>query len=134
MNVETTQTLVLVDTCAWIDFLRSKEGNLGDQVSMLIAEGRAVMCGAVVAELLQGIKKDASHKSKQEAAQLQLLIERIPTVSTIEADWHTAGHTLQALRQRGITLPLTDAVIAAVAKRNDLTVLTIDAHFQHLGF
>ncbi|MDI9332813.1 MAG: PIN domain-containing protein [Cytophagales bacterium] len=133
MSAASSTVMVLVDTCAWIDFLRNSEGTLGDQVAQLIAEGRAHMCGAVVAELLQGIKKDASNKSKQEAAQLQLLIERIPTVETIEADWYTAGHTLQSLRQKGITLPLTDALIASIAKRNNLTVLTIDAHFKHLG-
>ncbi len=134
MSVVTSSVMVLVDTCAWIDFLRNGEGELGDQVVQLIAEGRAAMCGAVVAELLQGIKKDSSHKSKQEVAQLQLLIERVPTIATIEADWYTAGHTLQALRQKGITLPLTDALIASVAKRNNLPILTVDAHFKHLGF
>jgi predicted nucleic acid-binding protein len=126
--------LVLVDTCAWIDFLRNSEGKLGDQVTSLIAEGRAAMCGAVVAELIQGIKKDASNKSKQEAAQVQLLIERVANVATIEADWYNAGHALQALRQKGITLPLTDALIASVAKRNNLAILTVDAHFKHLDF
>jgi predicted nucleic acid-binding protein len=134
MSAIANNAMVLVDTCAWIDFLRNSEGALGDQVAQLIVEGRARMCGAVVAELLQGVKKDASNKSKQEAAQLQLLIERVPTVETIEADWYTAGHALQALRQKGMTLPLTDALIASVAKRNNLTVLTVDAHFKHLGF
>lgn len=28
--------LVLVDTCAWIDFLRYQEGELGNQVAALI--------------------------------------------------------------------------------------------------
>jgi predicted nucleic acid-binding protein len=36
------------------------------------------------------------------------------------------------LRLSGITLPLTDALIATIAKRNAVPVLTVDAHFQHL--
>jgi predicted nucleic acid-binding protein len=37
------------------------------------------------------------------------------------------------LRTQGITLPLTDALIATVAKRKAMPVLTVDAHFQHLS-
>jgi predicted nucleic acid-binding protein len=126
--------LVLVDTCAWIDFLRSKDGGLGDQVAVLISEGRAVLCGVVIAELLQGLKNDGTPKFTKEVARVQLLIDTLSSFATLELDWVTAGRTSQSLRQNGITVPLTDAVIAAVAKRNNLAVLTIDQHFKHLGF
>ncbi|MEY4268722.1 MAG: hypothetical protein RIS90_3257, partial [Pseudomonadota bacterium] len=33
----------------------------------------------------------------------------------------------------GVTLPLSDALIAAVARRNGVPILTADAHFQHLS-
>jgi predicted nucleic acid-binding protein len=36
------------------------------------------------------------------------------------------------LRESGITLPLTDALIAAVATRHKAQVLTLDHHFSHL--
>jgi predicted nucleic acid-binding protein len=129
-----TDELVLVDTCAWIDFLRSKEGGLGDQVARLISEGRAVICGVVIAELLQGLRGDESRKSKLEAERVQLLIDSLTSFATLELDWVTAGTTSQKLRHKGITVPLTDAIIAAVAKRNNLSLLTIDQHFKHLGF
>jgi predicted nucleic acid-binding protein len=133
-----TDELVLVDTCAWIDFLRSKDGGLGDQVAVLISEGRAVLCGVVIAELLQGLKQglknDDAPKFKKEAERVQLLIDSLSSFATLELDWVTAGRTLQSLRQNGITVPLTDAIIAAVAKRNNLALLTIDQHFKHLGF
>jgi hypothetical protein len=129
-----TDELVLVDTCAWIDFLRSKEGGLGDQVARLISEGRAVICGVVIAELLQGLRGDESRKSKLEAERVQLLIDSLTSFATLELDWITAGTASQKLRHKGITVPLTDAIIAAVAKRNNLALLTIDQHFKHLGF
>jgi predicted nucleic acid-binding protein len=47
---------VMIDTCAWIDFLRKKEGVLGDAVVKLIEFDKAVICDVVVAELLQGAK------------------------------------------------------------------------------
>jgi predicted nucleic acid-binding protein len=39
---------------------------------------------------------------------------------------------LQNLRRKGITLPLTDALIGAVAVRKQLPVLTADKHFDYL--
>ena len=123
---------VLVDTCAWIDFLRNKDGALGNQVAALIADKRARLCGIVIAELLQGIKPAPDGRSSKEAQALALLIQRIPSIATLETDWVNAGNTVAALRARGLTLPLSDALIASIAVRNQLPVLTIDKHFDHL--
>ncbi|WGS87848.1 PIN domain-containing protein [Methylomonas sp. UP202] len=49
---------VLIDTCAWIDFFKSKNGQLGDQVVALIESNQAAITGVVVAELLQGVKQE----------------------------------------------------------------------------
>ena len=118
---------VLPDTTAWIDFLRSGNRPLGDSVRSLIAADRAVICGVVVAELLRGVK------GAVEREQLGRLLSRIPRLDTIEADWDAAGHLLRELREKGITVPLADAMIATIAKRNVVAVLTADSHFRHLG-
>ena len=116
----------MIDTCAWIDFLRSKEGRTGDQVAQLIELGNAVICDVIITELLQGAK---GHKEK---SQLEFLFDTVELQSVIGEDWVNAGHLLQGLRLKGLTLPLTDALIAVVAKRNSLPVLTIDKHFKYL--
>lgn len=118
--------LVLVDTCAWIDFFRNRQGALGDQVSALIEAERAALTGVVAAELLQGIKSDKEQKT------VDFLIDSIAYLDTLERDWRDAGLTLQKLRGQGITVPLTDALIATVAVRRQAQVLTIDRHFRHL--
>lgn len=51
-------SLVLIDSCAWIDFLRHQTGELGNQVYRLIDYERAAITGVIVAELLQGVKSD----------------------------------------------------------------------------
>jgi len=117
---------ILIDTSAWIDFLRSKSSLLGDNVARAIKEDKAVLCGVVVAELLQGAK------GIKEQRQLKLLFDNLERVQIIEKDWDDAGHLLGSLRAKGITLPLTDAVIAVIARRSQLTVLTLDKHFEHL--
>jgi len=119
--------LVLVDTCAWIDFLRYQEGELGNQVAALIENNQTAITGVIIAELLQGVK------TEKQQQQINLLISSVTSLPTQELDWVNAGLLLQELRSRGITLPLTDALIAVIAQRYQVKVLTIDKHFHHLA-
>ena len=118
---------ILIDTSAWIDFLRGRAGALGDAVERALSDDTALMCGVVIAELLQGAKGE---KEKQ---QLGFLFANVECLPVLPDDWHSAGRALQALRLSGITLPLSDAIIAAVAQRHGVSILTADAHFQHLS-
>ena len=95
--------LVLVDSCAWIDFLRHQEGELGNQVAALIENKQVAITGVIIAELLQGVK------TEKQQQQIDLLINYVTSFPTLEFDWVNAGLLLQKLRSRGITLPLTDA-------------------------
>ncbi|WP_296493181.1 PIN domain-containing protein [Rhodoferax sp.] len=117
---------VLIDTCAWIDFLRQPQGSLGDQVAQLLASDRAALCGAVQAELMQGAK------GRKEQEQLDFLLANVPCLDIIPADWLSAGRLLAQLRAKGLQVPLSDALIAVCARRHQAPVLTLDQHFQHL--
>ncbi|MCQ8128433.1 type II toxin-antitoxin system VapC family toxin [Methylomonas rivi] len=117
---------VMIDTCAWIDFFKSKNGRLGDQVAALIETNQAAITGVVIAELLQGVKQE------KESQRLRLLFRSIHYLPTEDSDWFTAGILAQQLRAKGLTLPLTDVLIAVIAQRHAITVLTLDKHFQHL--
>lgn len=118
---------VLIDTCAWIDFLRSRDGRLGDRVDQALRDDAARMCGVTVAELLHGAR------GKKERQQLDLLFANVECVPVVDHDWVVAGELLHALKAEGHNQPLSDALIAALARRLDLPVLTEDAHFQRLG-
>ncbi len=117
---------ILLDTCAWIDFLRSTEGAMGDFVALAIERDEAVLCGVVITELLQGAK------GKKELHQLDFLFSNIETLPIEDFTWTEAGRMLKKLRNKGVTLPLTDALIATVANKHGVPLLTIDKHFQHL--
>lgn len=119
--------LVLIDTCAWIDFLRQPQGGLGDQVEKLLATDGAALCGVVQAELMQGAK------GRKELDQLDFLLANVPCFEITPADWLGAGRLLAQLHAKGLQVPLSDALIAVCAKRNQAPVLTLDQHFQHLG-
>ena len=117
---------VLIDTSAWIDFFRGKQSAAADAVQLALQLGLARLCGPVKAELLQGVK------TKKEKQQLGVMFNAVEYLDTHEVDWETAGSSLQVLREKGITLPLTDALIAAIADRHKVQVLTLDHHFSHL--
>ena len=117
---------ILIDTSAWIEFLRGHPGHTADAVQTALEINQARLCGAVKAELLQGAK------GSKEKEQLRLIFDVVPSLETNEVDWEEAGESLQSLRSKGIALPLTDALIAAIAKRHDAPVLTLDQHFAHL--
>lgn len=117
---------VLIDTCAWIDFFKSKNARLGDQVAALIETNQATVTGEVIAELLQGVKQE------KESQRLRLLFRSIHYLPTEDGDWFTAGILAEQFRAKGLTLPLTDVLIAVIAQRHAIMVLTLDKHFQHL--
>ena len=117
---------VLFDTCAWIDFLRYPDGILGDLMATAIEDDKALLCGVVMSELLQGAK------GKKENRQLDLIFSTIKSLPCEEVVWHEAGLILQDLKYKGIAVPLTDALIAVIAKRHRVDVVTLDKHFKHL--
>ena len=117
---------VLFDTCAWIDFLRYPDGILGDLMVTAIEDDKALLCGVVMSELLQGAK------GKKENRQLDLIFSTIKSLPCEEVVWHEAGFILQDLKYKGITVPLTDALIAVIAKRHRVDVVTLDKHFKYL--
>ena len=118
---------VLIDTSAWVDFLRPGLRPLGERVDELLGTDQARICGVVITELLQGLR------GAGEERQVLWLLERVRRIETIEQDWDDAGNLLRVLREKSLTVPVTDAILAVVAKRNDMTILTADDHFRHLG-
>ncbi len=115
---------VVIDTSAWIRFFRYGDDEVSQLVAELVTKDEAVVTGVVLTELLQGVKTD------KERLHLTTLFSSLPFIETVRADWQEAGEDLQELRRRGITVPVTDAVIATVARRRGLAVLTTDPHFK----
>jgi predicted nucleic acid-binding protein len=116
---------VLVDTSAWIDYLRAGSGEVSDVVDMLLAEDRAVLCGVVEMELLQGVRP-------HERRELVDLLQALPYVETERVDFVAAGQRMAELRGKGITIPNSDCLIGILCVRHNLTLLTLDSHFDHL--
>ncbi len=111
---------ILIDTSAWVNFLTDKEGALGNMVAMAIERNQAALCGVVIAELLQGAL------GKPEQKKLNFLFSHVESLPMTESVMLKAGELLQKQRAQGLILPLTDAVVAAVALEQGVPVLSAD--------
>ncbi len=113
---------VLVDTSAWVAFFRGSVPGRSE-VRTLLAEDRAMRCGPVELELRRGLRgSEAAAVFGVWSAVLPLPIEAI--------DFTGAGDLLRDLAEAGTTLPSMDGLIAALALRHDVALLTLDRHFE----
>lgn len=116
--------MVLVDTSIWIDFFQSPASPCIEKLESLIQDNnRAVICGIVLQEILQGIKDDRGHALTKEHLAV------FPFVNTNKEIYIHASALYRTLRKKGITIPPTDATIAAIAVKNGISLFTNDEHF-----
>ncbi len=117
---------VLIDTSAWIDFFTRSDSKAAEVVDRLLKEETVAVTGVVIAELLRGTR--TPHERELLLAKFQSLTY----LDVTREDWITAGSIAAGLGQRGVNLPLSDVIIAAVAQANDCAIYTTDAHFSRI--
>ncbi len=117
---------VVVDTTIWIDFFRGRNELVRAELRRLIKASQAVLVGVVMAEVLQGIK------SLEEQQMVDEHFGALPYLEVTQATWRKAAETARTLRSRGVTIPLSDLLIATLAMEHDLSVYSTDPHFQRI--
>jgi len=117
-------TGIIVDTCVWIAFFREPESELTLQLKGLLLERKVIMVGMVMAEILQGVK------AQKEANLVKQSLEKLPYLEVTREIWETAGKMSASLRGAGVTIPLSDLILAAAALSGDHEIFTIDPHFH----
>lgn len=119
---------ILVDTSAWIEFFRP-EGDLRyrAEISKLIDDNAIALCGVILLELLKGARTDREYR------ELEDRLSTLTYLETPESLWKKAGKIASILLRKGVQIPTTDLIIAAVAIENHTTLLNKDKHFQILA-
>ena len=84
------------------------------------------MTGMVLAEILRGIK------SPKEARLVSSNLESLPFVEAKRKVWQHAGEASAALRKKGLTIPLSDIIIASTAISERYDIFTMDPHFEKI--
>ncbi len=116
--------MILIDTSAWIEFLRDTGSPTCDLVEELLSQNIAI-CGPVSMEVLAGARDESHLRSLRE------LTARTVTLRIHPIDYEDAATLYRLCRQEGRTVRnQIDCLIAAVAIRNEVPVLHADADFD----
>ncbi len=114
---------ILPDTCAWIDFFNGNQTVLAESLAQALVQREVMICGIIICELLQGVKKNS-----EEMVVLSAL-RALPHLEMTRDLWVSVGQLSATLRKSGYTLPMSDIIIATLAMHNNCAVLTVDRHF-----
>jgi predicted nucleic acid-binding protein len=114
---------ILADTSVWIEFFKQRSGT-GDALEALILEDAVWTCGVVLFELAQGVRSDV------EKAQVLTTVSHLKYAEMSKALWQKAGDLSTALLKKGLTIPLSDIFIAVIAIEHNLSLFTLDGHFE----
>jgi len=115
---------VLIDTCIWVPFFNRPQSSQKHAVDALLDEDRATLTGPIVAEILQGFRHEA------QANYVGSHLRGMHYVEPTWDDWQESARLGRRLAAVGHRLPLSDLIIAAIAKRIDAEVYTSDPHFD----
>ena len=119
--------MILVDTSVWIDFFSASPGPAGAELRRMIEEAEPfALTGVVVAEVLQGLTRDA-RRIEQYLAYWEMLEPR-----GFET-YRKAAAIYRAARAKGVTPTTIDAVIAAIALDHNAAVFTLDQDFSRIA-
>ena len=119
--------MILIDTSAWIEFLRDTGSPVCQRVDELLA-AEVATCDPVRMEVLAGARSDDHLRD------LRGLLARATLVPTGAGDYEDAATLYRTCRRSEETVRrLIDCLIAAVAIRAGVPVLHADAAFDVLA-
>jgi predicted nucleic acid-binding protein len=116
--------VILIDSSAWIEYLRNTGSAACERVDELL-DSEFALCEPVRMEILAGAR-DERHLED-----LRRLLAMATLYFTEPSDYESAANLYRQCRQMGATpRKLIDCLIAAIAIRNDLTLLHADVDFD----
>ena len=120
--------MLIADTSAWVEWLRQRESPADRALDQAFANDLLVLVEPVKAELLMGARDRA------EVGTLRRLLETVDFELVYPRDdFESATELFHTARRRGVTLRLTDCLIAAMAIRLQLPILHHDQDIARLA-
>ena len=119
--------MVLIDTSAWVEFLRDTGSTVCRRVDELL-DGEIAVCDPIRMEVLAGARDELHLEA------LRRLLARATVLPTDAAHFEEAAALFRRCRREGETVRrLIDCLIAAVAIRSGVSVLHRDGDFDVLA-
>lgn len=122
--------MILVDSSAWIEYLRATESPVHRYLRRLLEDKQPIATtGVVMLEVLAGAR-DEPHARK-----LSRLLGRCSLLAAEEPSDHEAAAALyRTCRREGVTIRRPpDLLIATIAIRTDTPLLHLDADFDAIA-
>ena len=119
---------IVIDSSVWIRVLRkSPDEVLAEEVDFLIRDKRAAFVQVIKIEVLSGATTTKDFESLKQS------FEGLVKLEVDEGVWELSAKWAFELRRAGISVPLTDILIAATASMNNALVLHADKHFDFIS-
>lgn len=119
--------MILIDTSSWIEALRER-GNVEVRRRLHdhVHGGRACWTAVVRLELWNGARGDREKRALREFEEV------LPELEMAAEVWDIACDLARRSRAAGLTVPVTDLLIAACARHHGVEIDSTDAHFAEL--
>jgi predicted nucleic acid-binding protein len=117
----------LVDTSAWIEYLRKTGSRTNIEVRGTL-DNDAQICDVIRMEILAGAR------DQQHVTQPEKLLARATTIKTEPVDYDNAAAIYRACRKLGVTIRAQiDCLIAAIAIRTNTKIIHHDSDFDAIA-
>ena len=115
----------LVDTSVWVEALRpAGRPNIVGWLKEALLRESVVLAPPIRTEILIGARDE------KQFAELNELLSALPLLEDRPAVWERAAALGFRLRQRGLTVPLVDLVIASWAVSHSCVLAHRDRHYE----
>ncbi len=121
----------LIDTSVWSESLRRKNATIDSSETILskliLNEYEIVIAGIILQEILSGIT------DKKLFTEINTILSDFPYIEANKQDYIFAAELRNNLKTKGVTAGSFDFLIASLAIRNKLTLVTLDNDFTHIA-
>lgn len=116
--------MVIADTSVWISFFNRPHSAEKRTLDALIDSDEVAITGIVLAELLQGCR------TLQDRDEIEDALLALPYFEMTRTTWIRTDEISSTLLRRGITLPMPDLMLAAIAIEHQCRIYSLDKHFD----
>ncbi len=116
--------ILLADTNIIIDYWKPASSEIYERLYNIFISNDVIIPGVVRAELLHGSRSEKNQK------EIHSNLSEFDTLNLEGEDWETLGDQLYEYRKHGVTIPMSDAIIASIALAYGIVVWSRDEHFK----
>jgi len=116
----------MLDSSAWIKYFRNKDYELTPLIKELMEKDLVYINGIIQIELLKGAKSDKNYRT------LKNCFNGLHFLEIDKELFDSISEAAYKLRTKGITVPLTDLIIAIQCVENNLILVEEDKHFKFI--